>query len=114
MEMKKLKTMPEMKGVIDRFRSSGQSVREFCRKERIGEHSLRYWIRKERSLINSGSIKPRAKPLGFEQIRVTQEIEVQFPSGLKIILREITQESMVKFSSALFFISNGYRHAQRD
>lgn len=99
--MKKLKTMPEMKGVIDRFRSSGQSVREFCRKERIGEHSLRYWIRKERSLINSGSIKPkdRHKPGGFEQIRVTQEIlsgiEVQFPSGLKIILREITQESMV-------------------
>jgi transposase-like protein len=97
--MKKLKTLSEMKGVIDRYRSSGQSVREFCRKERIGEHSLRYWIRKERSLINSGSIKPRDKPLGFEQIRVTQEIlsgiEVQFPSGLKIILREITQESIV-------------------
>jgi phage antirepressor YoqD-like protein len=99
--MKKLKTLPEMKGVIDRFRSSGQSVREFCRKERIGEHSLRYWIRKERSLINSGSIKPKDKhkPVGFEQIRVTQEIlsgiEVQFPSGLKIILREITQESMI-------------------
>jgi hypothetical protein len=32
--MKKLKRMP----VIHRFRSSGQSVREFCRKERIGEH----------------------------------------------------------------------------
>jgi phage antirepressor YoqD-like protein len=84
--MKKLKTMP----VIQRFRSSGQSVREFCRKERIGEHSLRYWIRKERSLINSGSIKPRAKPLGFEKIRVTQEIftgiEVQFLIGKKIII----------------------------
>jgi phage antirepressor YoqD-like protein len=51
--MKILKAMPEMLGVIDRFRSSRQSVREFCRKERIGEHSLRYWIRKERSLLNS-------------------------------------------------------------
>jgi phage antirepressor YoqD-like protein len=74
--MKKLKTMPEMLGVIHRFRSSGQSVREFCRKERIGEHSLRYWIRKDRSLINFGSSKPkdRHKPVGFEQIRVAQEI----------------------------------------
>jgi len=63
--MKKLKTVPEMKRAIDRFRSSGESVREFWRKERIGEHSLRYWIRKERSLINSGSIKSKEKADGI-------------------------------------------------
>jgi hypothetical protein len=39
------------------------------------EHSLRYWIRKERSLINSGNSKPKDKykPVGFEQIRFTRD-----------------------------------------
>jgi hypothetical protein len=54
-------------------------------------------IRKERSLINSEYSKLKDKPKGLEQIGVTQEIEVQIPSGLK----EITQESMVKSKSVI-------------
>jgi hypothetical protein len=94
--MKKIRTMAEMSGIISRFRSSGQSVVEFCRKERIGEHSLRYWIRKERSLKNSPSKEKQQR--GFEQITVKPErlvgVEVYFPSGLKIILRDMPQQEL--------------------
>jgi hypothetical protein len=50
--------------------------------------------RQGKEFIKFFSSKPRDKPVGFEQIRVTQEIlssgiEVQFPSGLKIIISVI-------------------------
>ena len=55
----------------------------------------RYWIRKEKSLKKSPS---KEKRRGFEQITIKPErlvgVEVYFPSGLKIILRDLTQQDM--------------------
>jgi hypothetical protein len=55
----------------------------------------RNWIRKERSLKKSPS---KEKQGGFEQITVKPErlvgVEVDFPSGLKIILRDMPQQEL--------------------
>ena len=59
---KKFRTIEEMREVYARYKSSNLRMADFCKGEKISQHTFKYWLRKIE--------KPNAPPpgAGFQQI----------------------------------------------
>jgi hypothetical protein len=78
------RTEAEWREMVSRFRTSGMSVREFCRKERLKVSSLQRW---QGRLKEAGvrqdfvAVVPTAVPIGSSR---TWVVEVTLPDGSQL------------------------------
>jgi hypothetical protein len=84
--MARMTTREKMRRVLARWRRSGLSAAEFCRREGLAPHRLSYW---KRSLKRSGAAvtKGPASPVDFVPVRlVDQASNGMAPGALEISL----------------------------
>ena len=82
------RTADQMFPLMERYNSSGQSIKEFCVQHGLNEGTFHYWLKKYRA---QKSIQTKDS---FRQIKVVADksvydqgnrrIEIRTPSGLKI------------------------------
>lgn len=59
----------EGQALVERWRQSGLSVREYCRRHGLGEHVLRYWLEKA-----AGGAGASSKAGGFFVVSTSGEV----------------------------------------
>ena len=82
------RTADQMFPLVERYKSSGQTIKEFCVQHGLNEGTFHYWLKKYRA---QKSIQAKDS---FHQIKVVADepvydqryrrIEIHTPSGLKI------------------------------
>lgn len=91
--------------IIEAFKSSELSVKEFCEKYQVCDRALYRWrIKFAPELINS--IRPKFKPvkiINSDNININNsEVKIITPSGFKVIIPEnIRKEHLLKIISCI-------------
>lgn len=89
---------------IQKFRSSGQTCREWCREQQITVSTMSYWIRK---LKNDSSADSQEMDLVFAKMPTEQELRrkeassTPFPSPVRIFIMDTCIEIMPDCPSEL-------------
>ena len=88
------------RGVMAEFRTSGQSVREFCAQRRLPESGFHYWRRElqRRDAESALSPAPAFVPV---TVRPAATIEVRCPSGHVVTLPNAEIETLRRLFAAL-------------
>ena len=73
----------EWRVIVNQFKSSGLSQKEFSKYEGLSKTRLSYWVCKFRE---------DSEPIGFLELPATSEaeaadVELEFPSGIKLRIR---------------------------
>ncbi|MBK7099850.1 MAG: hypothetical protein IPH58_18050 [Sphingobacteriales bacterium] len=74
----------QMEALIEQYKQSGLSIKEFCTQKQIGYHTLQYWRYKEKR-------QNRQNQAGFLSIRTTARPSegkalVSYPNGVAVSL----------------------------
>jgi hypothetical protein len=109
------RTKVEWMGIVENYRSSGLTVRRFCKSEGIAEQSLRNWIsRTDKGDVperNHGFIEVQkasasehldsAKPSGLDAFNRSSGLTINFPNGTFIEVHPGTDRSTLEWVLAL-------------
>lgn len=77
-----MSTQEQMFALVDEYRQSGLSAKDFCQQKKIGLPKFNYWIRKKRQLnSNSGFIK-----IASDQKLPHIPVELIYPNGVRLQL----------------------------
>ena len=83
-----LRTETEKRDIIQRWRASGQSQKEWSRQEGISFHSLRKWISQYKDQeINTKTTRTEFLEVSIEKHVVsTEKLEIIYPNGVELRL----------------------------
>jgi len=101
-----IRSAEDRRGLIKRFKTSGQSQTEFCRENNVKLATFCHWLHDP--LRKARQRKPRTRHMKFAEVQacppgrvatgVAAPIEINLPSGVTIRLRDAgTVGDLVKF-----------------
>ena len=73
--------------VLDRFRSSGLSVREFCSREGVSASSLQRWRSRGKSVRGPRFVELTPPAVAASVAPEAWAVELELPGGLRVRLR---------------------------
>jgi len=76
----------ERSELVERWRSSGQSVTRFCREHGISSSSLQRWRQAQESRVSFVELEPERTPEAVEVDR-PWELEISLPNGVALRIR---------------------------
>lgn len=84
----------QMFPLVDQYRSSGLSMKDFSAQNHIKLTTLRYWVKKKKQ-SEAKAVTGNFLPLNFDPPRVkTGQIEILYPNGVKILLTNPDKEEL--------------------
>ena len=99
--MEKIKSIPtDKQAMIDKWRSGGKKINQYCLEENIGYHKMNYWMRKEKYLSSGGDkkfikVKLKAPTIGYEN-----KTELILSNGNRIIFHgHVNMDDLKQLSS---------------
>ena len=87
-----LRSKQQRQELLKKFHGSSQSKAKFCREEGINLGTFCHWLKYEPSWERKDPQKTKTNPRGFTELNVllsgSAPIEIEFPSGVKVKLRD--------------------------
>jgi hypothetical protein len=96
-EQKKLRAL----AMIEQMKQSGKKIPVFCKENNISIHTIRYWIKKQKKESEPSKSSCDFIPIQIQKqlppVRESGKIEIVYPNGVCIRLREEIDLSTVKY-----------------
>ena len=81
---KKYRNEAELRDLVSRFKSSGQTGSEFCKLEGIGASSLYKWLKRYGEEPNGSFVEVSSLESSNMKVEVHHAIELELPHGIKL------------------------------
>lgn len=78
----------QMSRMIDRWKSSGLSQKNFCEKESIKFYTFYYWYKRYRQEAQTSDSKHGFVKLKIEKSAAPTSVEIHFPDGVRLLFHE--------------------------
>ena len=95
------KRKQEMYGLIDRWRASSLSQKEFCKQEKISHHAFRYYVTKKNAEHPPESALPKFMPVTLDEEDALHEVKITYPNSVSI---HVTHSMTIEFLHTLIHL----------
>ena len=107
------KSKDEKAAILERYRNSGMSIKQFCSEAGLVEQNVRNWIKKAEfqfeqnqsfiEVVSNSAIKPfRNQTYDFKNLETKRAMKITFPQGISIEVYPDTDQAMLTWVLDLF------------
>ncbi len=95
--MEKIKSLPQDKqAMLDKWQTSGKSIKQYCLDENIPYHTMSYWQRKQKYLQSGKDKKFIKVKLSSASVINQNKTEIIYSNGTRIIFYGSTNVNELK------------------
>jgi rRNA pseudouridine-1189 N-methylase Emg1 (Nep1/Mra1 family) len=95
--MEKIKSLPQDKqAMLEKWKTSGKSIKQYCLDENIPYHAMSYWQRKEKYLATGKDKKFIKVKLNSPSVINQNKTEIIYSNGTRIIFYGSTNVNELK------------------